>query len=1590
MIDLDFLEIEGPPQFLPVICGTGGFTISSTNNHAKSHEVLLSCHPGRVFIHKRFKPDVISFLNEKIGVTHQAHPHEKSLLNHSSMTMNGNAITEMLVSIGCTSVRYLEFGTKDRWFHYENNINVISDQFPKIKITIDLALNFYHHEHRSHVVLLKPFPPQERAGIFKDDDYSVFPTFWFNQFKLLSTSVAEFGTVLVKHRGNPSCTLRSGEIRRQVTKVYQSPIHISKVVGKRAINARPITTKAMMKTNCGNLIRYLDHMSAHPLEASHVRIETRYRFGGGTTLRDCVSKFINEYSSVLSNLTPLIIPVADVVSMGKRCFTYIEADSKVFTGKNTLRISEKQKLRFTLLCGVIGIVDQPELAYYERNRNNVHSLHYAKCMSEEYARNPSLAERATDARPTYVPRNPDTDHSRIIKVQMLAILKFTRHIRGIRVSRMGGQMFTVRSGIPECIDFVYDEVGIHPNWDTEVLLCHRPRTQEEREESLVVIPTAAIASETNFVGADISINHSSSSDSDSTTSDSDSTTSDSCLSHPHYYSDDNSADTFENQDNRIANSNSPETVAATNDPLSNSLVRSAKDRMRSMINFYPSKKTKNRKAVYCVRYQSGGFCCRHPSIDACIDDIFQKFGSSGWEKIVTCCSSTPTDEFVPNLANIQSKVEEDEEVAWDHGYNESMEVDEVEEAELPLDKAEHSTPTDEFVPNLANIQSKEVAWDHGYNESTEVDEVEEAELPLDKAEQILDLEPQKAGRKPKQPSSLPVNPYNIFTKSLLTEQLSMLQPRQWVPDDIINCSVKTINFQLKEQRIPAFIMHSQLLTLFLRRQQPYNPRTLKFAKQLNGISKLDRICQIINIGDTHWVLGVCDFKNRCIGVVDSLKSVHPEIHAQLCEWLSHIVLKIEGISIDFTTWQPLPGDLFVFETQPNYHDCGLYTAALAVMWARGEMSPILAKNIQAFRSHLLEHLKTRSPETFLIPLFPDSTYLAEVLEVASSSVPAAASLPTILCPPTAAKPIAHFDESPTRKHKKTQERRGQKRSAHPDDPEDGKPFAKTHVLEHNIAYNLSHPVELQDGGNLSSPLHGEEWKHRQLDHQQAGNVDYEPHVPFIPLTSRTAKNSGQMVEGCLDQNPGTVKCQASPHGGIIDSDSPTKPDQKFPAEVTQDHYIDSFYPFDTSKEVPSNDLLDDLLGFNSGIHRPSSRNTNLQATTLSLVSPNKWIELVLRRDINSHACILQSPCKTFYSWERIGSQLSHHGVRSKQKFLIVDYISHIFGPEWREYDFVLGTCHATDWNTQPTDQIWKNVDLLNFRDLDFERVIQSKNILQEELLMVDIGNNAGIVESTSHSGLCYKFCYLSKLENNPISFTGTRLAVVNFIVSNFGSSWRDFDFLYSTFGPQWQTKSRDELNKVDIFKRSNTLFRLPTPLTEGAYALPYQAYFNSPNWLTPTEKPPKFLIVHGEDEIDITCKVYEIFGANWEAQFVHRPTSPTFLQQMENAATTNNASANTQTPPYHYPLPLPEISDCESPDQQRTNIIADIWAYAQISHSAGKGRNDFYSIHAHTMDQKEFIFKQSRKELVEHLCDRFVDGWRDFLPHSSKPYFPPP
>ncbi len=791
------------------------------------------------------------------------------------------------------------------------------------------------------------------------------------------------------------------------------------------------------------------------------------------------------------------------------------------------------------------------------------------------------------------------------------------------------------------------------------------------------------------------------------------------------------------------------------------------------------------------------------------------------------------------------------------------------------------------------------------------------------------------------PESLynPLNPHTQYLRQELVDEMQR-NPQAWLSDILTDAARNTINSQLKESKIKAHIVSSVPYTAFHGDgQNPgYNPnekRKVGFAKKLGGISNMHRLSQIINCGRVHWVVGMCDFQRKMIGVIDPFGPHRPELVPDLKKWLSYVILKTEDKVLDFSGWTSIPADEFRFEPQRDAFNCGVYSIVLATIFVRQGKGFFSYKDVCKLRYRLLDDLCNASVADFLSPIFPH--FVEEAAQQTTGLRPVA-------------QPVANDDKS-----------------AHPP-PED---LCRNHETTDKdesifVANDVAKSARKRD---MTQPEHDKPLLSRPPKRIKTDSKAVELGNPKSNTGSEPDFNTG----GDPDQTQfesmgGHEMIENTPCQEQEDTEQSCTSQDAFPRVSRIASSLDSVWPPFSSPSAPSIGT-----GATSNIVTPINENPgNINAT--QLFSQELWPgESIVKEDILSNACIVRGPTDTFYGWEKRGTELSHHGIRSEYKFVLVDYIFSNFGSVWKDFDFIIcGGCVNGDWRNMEVNQIWKQWDATNFRDLDEEG---RKKAFSSDPASVktEISTKAGIVETSINGTPRFKFCYyqggVKKLFPRliPRSYISmNRTAVVDFIYTNYGNEWRDHDSLFETLGPQWSIKVAEEVCKRELFDKADILFQ--TRPSRDLDTM-YQATFRQRTGDI-TSKPMQ---ISTRSRIQIVMEVFNEYGLDWEKYFIPVPVDTRSWISSVSSLFRSIFSRKERSN-------LPVVF--ESPDRAERAVLSDIWENADINYNGG-----FYSLHVNNLDAPPlFLFKRDRSDLVEQISQLYGKDWRKVIGERASPY----
>ena len=179
-------------------------------------------------------------------------------------------------------------------------------------------------------------------------------------------------------------------------------------------------------------------------------------------------------------------------------------------------------------------------------------------------------------------------------------------------------------------------------------------------------------------------------------------------------------------------------------------------------------------------------------------------------------------------------------------------------------------------------------------------------------------------------STRPLNTVLIdkFNISVTPAILQCLVPKEWLNDEVINFYFQLLMDRSKsdKRRYRSFFAWNSFFWQKLFSDQGYCYKNVSRWGRKADVFAHEMMLVPINVGQTHWALGVVDLKQQKVAYWDSLGAEHKEFCKAIIQYLKDEWADKKGGEFPFEFSIDRDGDI---PTQHNSYDCGVFTCMFA-------------------------------------------------------------------------------------------------------------------------------------------------------------------------------------------------------------------------------------------------------------------------------------------------------------------------------------------------------------------------------------------------------------------------------------------------------------------------------------------------------------------------------------------------------------------------------------------------------------------------------------------------------------------------------------
>lgn len=183
------------------------------------------------------------------------------------------------------------------------------------------------------------------------------------------------------------------------------------------------------------------------------------------------------------------------------------------------------------------------------------------------------------------------------------------------------------------------------------------------------------------------------------------------------------------------------------------------------------------------------------------------------------------------------------------------------------------------------------------------------------------------------------------------DDLRTLNPGAWLNDNVIDAFLSALTETSTETKSFAFSTH-----FFSRLENDGYKAVRRWAiRQKVDVFKMDKVLVPINRGNTHWILGCIDNKNKEINVYDSLSGYGRSEAPVLLDYMQH---EAERLGVACPQYKLNPQKQCPRQT--NGVDCGVFVCANSYMLASNKPLTFSQSQIADMRMYMAHFLLTNS------------------------------------------------------------------------------------------------------------------------------------------------------------------------------------------------------------------------------------------------------------------------------------------------------------------------------------------------------------------------------------------------------------------------------------------------------------------------------------------------------------------------------------------------------------------------------------------------------------------------------------------------------
>lgn len=201
-----------------------------------------------------------------------------------------------------------------------------------------------------------------------------------------------------------------------------------------------------------------------------------------------------------------------------------------------------------------------------------------------------------------------------------------------------------------------------------------------------------------------------------------------------------------------------------------------------------------------------------------------------------------------------------------------------------------------------------------------------------------------------------------FNVELSYQVISVLKTGTWLNDEVINFFFNLLeerNNRIRSEgnrKIPKCGFMNSFFYTKLADGGNYNYKNVKrwTKKKKLDIFDLDLFLFPVNLNNTHWCIGVLDFRNRQIQYYDSLGGSGGYFFDIMKRYLEDEHLDKKGSSLDISSWKGV--NVAGIPRQKNGYDCGMFLCKFADFLSEGLPLEFSQNDIVYFRQRMLNEI----------------------------------------------------------------------------------------------------------------------------------------------------------------------------------------------------------------------------------------------------------------------------------------------------------------------------------------------------------------------------------------------------------------------------------------------------------------------------------------------------------------------------------------------------------------------------------------------------------------------------------------------------------